>query len=337
MIRRPNFNDVTYDLPIDSFNLLVGNESGSDTKVVSLKDKLQELGLYLERDSVVLTSAQTCVLKADKQVEFSVQLYNYQSSSNQPAVLTIMATDKGTSIQTLGSFTEKLYFNHNGKSHLLKAERLADVREKRTGEKHEAVKKVSEMSSEEKRENVIMVFQVPLKVVKPRSVFTDSYKSFGMMKGGNCAEESDEEDSDSIEGACGLYGDSSDDDDAKMRPAMARMKATPKTRGVDMAVLSLGKEVGKYPELNKEKLVRDERFPIRCTFQYYRVSDDVNLEEAVIQDIKHTFDNLEKESIAFGSLVSNTTDRKTEPNLETRPEVKEIKPNWENKMPASFL
>ena len=88
------------------------------------------------------------------------------------------------------------------------------------------------MSSEEKRENVIMVFQVPLKVVKPRSVFTDSYQTLGMMVGGNCAEEAEEEDSDSIEGAGGLYGDSSDDDDTKMRPAMARSKtkSQPKTK-----------------------------------------------------------------------------------------------------------
>lgn len=292
MIRRPNFTDITYDIPIDKFSLFVGNESGLEITTVSLKEKLEELGLYDQRDSVILTSAQTCVLSCETDVEFAVQLYNYQSSDREPAALTIMATDKGTSIQVLGTNRDKLYFNNQGTAHMIKAERLADVRARLTGIKQKAVKKLSEMTSKEKSENVIMVFQVPLEN-ENESYFYSSEE-----------DEDEEEDGSTGSGAGGLFcgsgSDSDDDDDAK---------------GVDMAVLSLGKKIGPYPVLRNRKLVRDARFPIRCTLQYYRVNDTNELEESVIQDIKHTLDNLENESIAFGSLVSNATDRKTEPLL----------------------
>lgn len=322
MIRKPNFTDVTYDLPISYFNLLTGNESGEPTKVITLKDKLLEMGLYRDRDEVILTSAQTCLLPCEKgkSNNFCVQLYNYQSSTSNPAVLTMMASNQGTSIQTLSSNKDMLYFNYQGNAYDFKAERLADIRTKRTGEKQQAVKKVSEMSQQEKQENVLMIFQVPLKrkVTQQRGGYYDYA----------CEEEEEEEEESA--GAMGMYGDS--DSDSYSDSDIS------KKAGVDMAALSLGEEKGIYKGYETE-LVRDERFPIRCTFQYYRVTDDVNIEESVILDIKHTLDNLEKKSIDFGSLVtSGETERKTEalkiksPTFQPQPT-----PDWNGNKMVGFL
>lgn len=324
MIRKPNFSDVTYDLPISYFNLMTGNETGDSLKVISLKEKLQELGLYLERDEVILTSAQTCLLPCDedKSTNFSVQLYNYQSNTSNPAVLTIMASNQGTSIQTLSSNKDKLYFNYNGKAYDFKAERLADIRTKRTGIKHNAVKKVSEMNKQEKQENVLMIFQVPLKQ-KVASRCNKYYQG---------SEELEEEDEcESVGGAMCMGGSDSDSDEEE-----EIVRSRKQTRaGVDMAVLSLGDEKGLYKGYDNE-LVRDDSYPIRCTFQYYRVTDDVNVEESVIQDIKHTLDNLEKHSLEFGSLVtSGKTDRDTEVKYtKTTPQ---LNPEWNETKMAEFL
>jgi len=331
MIRKPNFTDVTYDLPISYFNLLTGNESGEPTKVVPLKEKLQELGLYLDRDEVILTSAQTCLLPCEegKSTNFCVQLYNYQSYTSNPAVLTILVSNQGTSIQTLSTNKDKLYFNYQGNAYDFKAERLADIRTKRTGVKQQAVKKVSEMNQQEKQENVLMIFQVPLKQKPPqtRGGFTTQFSY--------APEENEEEDEEeSVGKAGGMFCGSDSDSDSDYEFKTPKQKKA----GVDMAVLSLGEEKGKYKGYDTE-LVRDERYPIRCTFQYYRVTDDVNIEESVIQDIKHTLDNLEKKSIDFGSLVtSGETDRKTEtlriktPTFQAQPT-----PDWNGSKMVSFL
>ena len=44
ILRKPNFSDVTDDVPIDTFKLLVGNESKlSPSKVITLKEYLQNI------------------------------------------------------------------------------------------------------------------------------------------------------------------------------------------------------------------------------------------------------------------------------------------------------
>lgn len=345
MIRKPNFTDVSYDMPLSYFNIITGNETGEPTTVVPLKQKLEELGVYLDRDEVILTSAQTCILPCEesKSTNFCVQLYNYQSDTHNPAVLTILVSNQGTSIQTLSSNKDKLYFNHQGTAYDFKAERLADIRTKRTGVKHSAVKKQSDMNDQEKQENVLMVFQIPLKKqARYGSHFTDCFEpTNSKWQGGE--EEEEEEEEECCAGGLGCYGDSDSDSDSVVNynneSSHTRCTQEVKKSGIDMAVVSLGDEKGPYKGYQSE-LVRDERYPIRCTFQYYRVTDDVNVEESVIQDIKHTQDILEKKSKDFGSLVtSGNTGRKTEVKTYSKPIPKPFSqpsPQWGNSKMASF-
>jgi Holliday junction resolvasome RuvABC ATP-dependent DNA helicase subunit len=62
------------------------------------------------------------------------------------------------------------------------------------------------------------------------------------------------------------------------------------------------------------KLIRDKRFPIRCTFQYYRVTDTRIVIEHDVKDIKAQLSQSTTKSIASGSLVlTKDSSRTTEP------------------------
>lgn len=315
IIRKPNFFDITYDLPIDFFKVCVGNESDGNRKIISLKELIKNINIYTgnpliknllcERDDIILSSTQCCLLQCakNKSVNFSVDLYNYQSQDDEPAVLVLTSSKDGTSIQVLDSNNEKLYFNDNGEAFDFKAERLADVRKKRTGKDHKAIQKYSDMSSQEKLENTIMVFQIPLKrkqKVHYRGFECTATDSMIMEKGeiNECCTHS----------------------------------------GVDMGVLSRGDHKGEYKGTKNLELERDTRFPIRCTFQWYRVTDSSSIEESVIQDIAHQFRMFQDKSSAFGSLVHSTTDRKTEPNLTIKiPTDNPYQKEWDNNKMLPFL
>ena len=294
IIRKPNFSDVTYDLPIDFFKVCVGNENDKERKIISLKKLIQDIKVYsnnytindllCDRDEQILSSAQCCLLpcKENSNVNFCIDLYNYQSINDDPAVLVITSSKDGTSIQVLESHNEKLYFNDNGNAYDFKAERLADIRKKRTGRGQESVKKYSDMSGQEKLENTIMVFQIPLKRKK-----TMLSRSVG-------------------ESCCM-------DDSAPLEMSMPM-----KSKGIDMGVLSKGDYKGSYGGTKNLKLERDPRFPIRCTFQWYRVTDTTTIEETVVKDIASQFKMFEDNASEYGSLVTTTTDRKTEPSLKSK-------------------
>lgn len=301
MIRKPNFADMTYDVDISKFKLPLHNIGIK--KIVSLKEYLKDISKYvdnpnvssmlLDRDEKILTQVQTCVLKSDqKEVEFNVHLYNYQTVKENPKVLTILVSKNGTSTQVLS--TEKdLYFNDNGKSHYFKAERLGDVRLKQ-GKSGNSVTNYKDMSDEEKLDNCLMVIQVPLKD-------NPDYKPLARF----CSFGSDEE------------GDEECFSIKKMRGGARSL-----SRGMDMAVLSKGTEKGKYVGTGTTKLMRDENYPIRCTYQYYRVTDEENLTEDLVKNIVEQLDNINNIATESGSLVMNTTDRITESKLDLHLDLK---------------
>ncbi len=168
VLRTPNFADVTADRPIENFTVLVGNESGAPLTQIPLSQYLSDIAKYtgnpnvknmlLDRDSQILTSGQACILPlAEGQVEFNVKMYNYQSnSSDDPAVLVVMANSMGTSAMVVYGNTD-IYFNDNGTATNLKAKRLADDRKER------GVPADGPMTPEEKNRNSLFIYQIPLK------------------------------------------------------------------------------------------------------------------------------------------------------------------------------
>lgn len=306
MIRYSNFNDKTADLPMDSFNLTVGNEKlGGTPKRISLKEYLQNIGEYVkmdsgascpsmyceEKDQNVLTSAQFCILPlADGTVEFNVSLYNYQSVSDDPAVLVLVCSQKGTSAQAIFGGTTQLYFNNSGDAANYVAERLKDER-KRLGKNTEA-----KMDTDEQERNCLFIVQIPLEQ-KPKPV----------RQLQSCDEEDEEEEcylEECETELCFIEECSAGLDDL-------RSIATNAAKGMDKAMLSIGKTHSKFEGIKDYTLKRDKRFPIRLTFQFYLVTDRKDVPESMWKEMKQTIDGVYSKSVATGSLVTEINTKRT--------------------------
>ena len=333
VIRKPNFSDVTVDIPLDSFNITVGNESGSSLKTITLREYLKDISVYTDNthktnlldetnDKDVLTSTQCCVLPCDKgNVDFNVQLFNYQSIDEDPAVLVILVSKNGTSAQILESSNQKLYFNDNGVAKNFNIERLQMNRERKTGVKQEKVKSFTEMKEDEKLENVIMMIQIPLeRRTKPSRGFSTMYG--GSIGGGGLmqAQAASYNMYDDCELECCepmLYANSNQSFQLKKSKSRMTQREIDSSMGMDMGIISTGASNGRFIGTKNLELKRDTRFPIRCTFQYYRVTDRDHLEESDIVDIAkqletaYDFVTTDKK----GSLVVDHINRTTEPTL----------------------
>lgn len=176
VIRKPNFSDETWDVKMNKIPLVVGNENEDKTtklKSVTLDEYLKNFTKYTsqkidkeinllrdnDKDSHVIMSSQACFLPVPKgeETKFNVALYNYQSQKNNPAVLVIVCSAKGTSAQIIEGTDQKLLFNNNGIKADFLAQRLTDNRKERN------VNVQGEMSKQEKQQNLILIIQVPLK------------------------------------------------------------------------------------------------------------------------------------------------------------------------------
>jgi hypothetical protein len=358
VIRKPNYSDVTVDIPLSSFTVIVGNESGSELKSVPLEEYLKNIKLYTDNthdidllrydkegketktetktekdtrtendqtvttttvttvttettsnnrtmtDTDVLTSTQCCVLPCDKEgnVDFNVRLYNYQSRDGDPAVLVIMVSNLGTSAQIVGSSTQAIYFNDNGTAKNFNVERLQFDRKKKTGVEQEKVKSFKEMEHEEHLSNALMLIQVPLKQKPP--VTRSFNQTGGDYFNGGC-------DSDYELEACVCFGsDMCGDAGGGSRAIHKKINKT--SVGMDMGVISTGVDQGEFTGTQDQELERDYRFPIRCTMQYYRVTDEDNINEHDATDIKEQLETLYNVSDAKGSLVFDISNRTTE-------------------------
>lgn len=307
IFRKPNFADITADQSITNFTVMVGNENGSDLRQITLTDYLKNIQTYTnnfkikqllhERDNTILVSAQACVIPlTNNSVDFCVKMYNYQSnsSSDNPAILVIMASAQGTSAQVVHGNTN-LYFNNNGLAFNMKAERLSDDRKKR------GVAIDCPMTVEERNRNALIIYQIPLKQ-KLRVNYPQFYKQEACLSygDGNAL---------MVHEQCELLDDCSNYNDC------STMSYSKKPRGFEKATISKGRDMGLYTGTKGLELERDDRFPIRCTIQYYNVTDIKNITEDQIQEIARTINNTYITAQTTGSLVLNTTTRQTEPTM----------------------
>lgn len=331
VIRKPNFSDETSDLPIENFSLTVGNETGSNPSRVSLSDYLKNISSYtssnvknmvVSRDTHILTSAQFCILPLSEEgeCEFNVQLYNYQSSSTDPAVLVVVASSQGTSAQVVTGNTEKLYINLNGKAANYLAKRLKQDRK----EKGKALEGAMDLDEQER--NALFIYQIPLKQ-KPRLTRSYNYQleccssnSFQSMAPAGCApksmqascEDDDcEEECDYEMDGC-LFGTNSVGYECCVKEKAPSRSA--KVVGMDNAVLRAGATHSDFKGVGSFSLERDDRYPVRCTVQFYKVTDDSDIPEEAFQEMREKIDSIYSTGKATGSLVvSGETKRVTEP------------------------
>lgn len=292
VIRFPNFSDKTADIDPRDFTLLVGNEKGRKLQRISLYDFLKEptnflsqpnswLGrnrtLLADRDDKVLVSAQAAFLPIPKagKATFNPVLFNYQSSSGNPAVLTILATREGTSTTIIdnkrdafsegSAWGQRLFHNQNGMRASLTGTRYSDfgLPSKGGGQKGQDISGM----------HMVLLVQVPL-------------KHRTMSRGGG-------------------FGGAS--------PPAAAMESAKAKSDVENAVIGHGELEGPFTEIDNLKIERDPRFPVRVTVQFYKATSNGNVSEADMRQIKSEIDSVYEQGDAVGSLVTDgDTGRATE-------------------------
>ena len=294
VLRFDNFTDVTADLDSDDFWLRVGNERGRPLTTVSLAELLQDTRSYLSnpwswagrnralwapRDEEVLVSAQACFLPVPQNgaATFTPVIYNYQSYADNPAVLTMVATREGTSIQVVenegGYLSEVLTFNQDGERAPFTATRLSDFRAKGGDGTYGSVSAGGEDGL-----NMVLVIQVPLKQKAPP--MPPMYDAYGTAE-------------------------------TEAAP-MASSKSSARS-DVESAVIGHGPTEGPFNEIGGLAIERDTRFPVRVTVQFYKATSNGVVTDADIRDIRRQIDRVYDDARYVGSLVADGyTGRATE-------------------------
>lgn len=299
VIRYPNFSDKTADLDPRDFTLLVGNEKGKELKRISLYQLLENPTAYLthpkswahktksllaERDSQVLVSAQACFLPVPKEgkATFNPVLFNYQSVSGDPAVLTVLVTREGTSMTVIDNkrnafqsgsvWGQRLFHNVNGKRASLTGTRYSDfIRLPKQGD--------TKLGAHQKDPglNMVLLIQIPLKQKHPMRFMEmeDSFALGGAMPA--------------------------------MKPEMKRKS------DVEVAVIGHGDLEGPFTEIDNLKIERDPRYPVRVTVQFYKATSNGVVNPTDLAQIKGEIDAVYARSQHVGSLVvAGDTGRITE-------------------------
>jgi hypothetical protein len=298
VIRSPNYEDLTWDVPIDKIPLVVGNEHGEQLRTVTLKEYLQSFPFFLHssnkwkssnisllapRDSAVIMSSQACFLPVPKdggEAKFNVAIFNYQSSKSNPAVLVLVANERGTSAQIVENVGggQKLYFNDNGKRCPFLGQRLSEYRIEK-GETDLS----KPMSQEEKQKNMLLIIQIPLKHRFSPPIMPLSYNAAPpgyVMKSMGCMPES-----------------------------------YPQRRSADVedAIIKVGQAEVEFNEIGDVEIERDPDFPIRVTLQFYKATSNGVCDESHMAAISNQIKESRKYGIDIGSLVvGGDTGRVTE-------------------------
>ncbi len=302
VIRFPNFEDVTADLAMEDFHLLVGNEDGDELRKISLDRLLGDLPAYLhepaswagdensllaERDTHVLVSAQAAFLPIPKEgiAEFNPVLFNYQSYQGDPAVLTILATREGTSVTVIdnvrdgfdagGTWGQRLFFNKDGDRAVFTGQRLSDFKAEQAssgGDSSEA----SATAAGEEGLNMVLLIQVPLKQKSP------------------------------------MYFDDFDmEDDYVMAEGAAPSSAM--RSDVEAAVIGHGRVEGPFTEIDDLEIERDPAFPVRVTVQFYKATSNGVVSAEDLTEIAAQIQRVYDQADYVGSLVvDGETGRPTE-------------------------
>ncbi|MCC6551434.1 MAG: hypothetical protein IT372_00245 [Polyangiaceae bacterium] len=305
VIRFPNFTDRTGDIPSDRFFVRVGNEKagGAPLRTVALTEVLRDLrafatvpdsikgsgNLLAPRDTHFLVSAQAVFLPIPQQgkAEFNPVIFNYQSAPGSPAVLTLLVTREGTSASVIENRPEdrssqgigqEIYFNHKGQRAAFTAERKSDVEariEAQGGPKTEA-----DRSALARGADVLFLVQVPL-------VHANRGRLGGAMPPPASM---------AAPGGGGMAKPST----AGAKPADLAME---EKSDVEQAVLGHGPNLGPYNEGRGLRLVRDPKFPIRITVQFYKATSNGVVSEADLDGIARSIGGVYEHADFVGSLV----------------------------------
>lgn len=301
VLRYPNFTDKTADVKLDKLWVRVGNQhAGSQTVTVPLSEVLENMREYLtdpeslkgkgnflaKRDTHALVSAQHVFVPIPRggKAEFNPVLFNYQSAPGSPAVLTLLVTREGTSativentpdpiMSASGGWGQQLYFNNKGQRTVFTAERKSDV--KKRIESGNA--KPADAGALDEGADMLLLVQVPL-----------VHRNVGFLGG--------------------FGGDGfADYAPAAAEMAMPSPPMSKSARGgvsdVEQAVIGHGDDMGPFNEMGGLELVRDERFPIRVTVQFYKATSNGVVNDQDLVSAAAAIDKVYASGDSVGSLV----------------------------------
>ncbi len=303
VIRHPNFSDRTGDVPADRFFVRVGNEGpGGSLRTVPLTDVLRNLrgfasasdsilgsgNLLAPRDTHFLVSAQAVFLPIPKtgKASFNPVLFNYQSSPGAPAVLSILVTRQGTSMQVIENRSEdvtsagwgqELYFNNKGQRAAFTAERKSDVEQRIAAQG--GPKTEDDRSALAKGADVLFLVQVPLRV--PRMARPEPMPPMPMG------------------GAMPSSAPMAESKSAKDESGPGRAARS----DVEQAVLGHGPNLGPFNEGHRLRFERDPSFPVRITVQFYKATSNGVVSDVDLDSISRSIGSVYEHADAVGSLV----------------------------------
>jgi hypothetical protein len=308
VLRFPNFSDRTGDVRTDRIWLPIGNQAQGDQPLhkITLAEFLKSPELFLslpdegrirngslaaKRDSHVLVSAQAAFLPVpeDGEATFWPVIFNYQSTREAPAVLTLLVTRQGTSVTIVdnardtldGSWGQRLFYNERGQRTPLTAERLSRVQASGVTSNGEAVSTLGDDA------NVLMIIQVPLKVparLRKAAMAPDMLMGLGTM-------------------GAGAGGGGSGQGYA----------AAPARSDMELAVLGHGPVLGPFTELDGRTIERDARFPVRVTVQFYQATATGTPTAVEISELATQIERVYASADYVGSLVEPRDVDRTRP------------------------
>jgi hypothetical protein len=247
-------------------------------------------------------------------IEFTPVIFNYQSSARNPAVLTLLVTRQGTSVVAIDNSGrdsieygsgQQLFFNNKGQKTTLTAERKSDVTERiAAGQATE-----QDAGALEDGADMMLIVQVPLKVRQPSY---DAGYGYGYGLGGLGTVGTGI-------GGGGVAGppmmsapskapmsESKSDSDlsgAGMGDAGGGKASRSTSSDVEQAILGHGDDLGDFSEGRNMKLVRDPRFPVRVTVQFYKATSNGVVSNADLVAAKREIDKVYAKGDYVGSLV----------------------------------
>ena len=322
VIRFPNFSDRTGDVSADKFFVRVGNERGGKgpLRTVALSDVLKDIKSFASmpdsilgsgdmtasRDTHYLVSAQAVFLPIPKQgkAQFNPVLFNYQSSPGAPAVLSILVTREGTSIRVIENSPEdasatvgagqEIYFNNHGQRAAFTAERKSDVEARIASQG--GPKTEDDKSALAKGADVLFLIQVPLMHQGRRRMMSPPMPTSAPMGGASMA--------------------------PAKKASAAPMDDEAERSDVEQAVLGHGPNLGPFNEGHGLRLVRDPKFPIRITVQFYQATSNGVVDASDLDAISKSIGSVYEHADFVGSLVLPEDDSR-------RPTAwQQIPPQW---------
>jgi hypothetical protein len=300
VIRAPNFTDVTGDVKMDKIRIPIGNQTkGGQIETITLTELLRDPTRYMalpdkgkirggtllaKRDSHVLVSAQAALLPVPREgkATFWPVIFNYQSTREQPAVLSILVTRQGTSMTIIDNardsigadWGQRLFFNSGGERTPLTAERLSDVKERGVTMNGESAASLGDDA------NLLMLIQVPLKVRPPQLHAVKDMMPAPMASGAGSG-----------------Y--------ALAQPAKEGQRAG--RSDMEAAVLGHGPVLGPFVELAGKTIARDARFPVRVTVQFYQATSNGVVSRENVAALQRQIRKVYKDADYVGSLVVPTS------------------------------